>query len=102
MVGKRKAAPPKTLLRGKYLKRENKNLKKVEPTKEIEIIISPELKHNNIGDYQKDGKKKKITKNGDTSKEKIYGEPINHNGMGDIKEESKQKKTALSFSIKEN
>ena len=98
MVGKRKAAPPKTSLRGKHLKTNDTNLKKIQPA-EIKVvnIISPEIKHNNIGNYQKDGKKKKITKNGDTSKEKVYREPINHNGMGDIQEESKQKNNAIFF-----
>ena len=104
MVGKRKAAPPKTSLRGQHLKRENKKLEKIQPAEiRVDNIISPELKHINIGNYQKDGKKPKNTKNGETAKEKIYREAINHNGMGNIKqEESKQKKTALSFSIKEN
>ena len=62
MVGKRKAAPPKTSLRGKHLKNNDPNLKKIQPAVRIvDNIISPEIKYNNIGNYQKDGKKKKIT-----------------------------------------
>ena len=63
MVGKRKVAIlPKTSLRGKHLKTNDTNLEKIEPSKEIEVIISPELKHNNLGKYQKTGKKKKAQK----------------------------------------
>ena len=56
MAGKRKAAIPKSSLRGKHLKTNNTNLEKIEPTEKIENIISPEIKHNNLGNYQKNGK----------------------------------------------
>ena len=101
MVGKRKAAIPKISLRGKHLKTNNTNLEKIEPSKEIEIIILPELKHNNLGNYQKSGKKKQNTKNGETTQNKVYREPISHNEMGEIKQEdSKQKKQCYLFQSK--
>ena len=102
MAGKRKAAIPKTLLRGKHLKTNDTKSKKIEPSKEIEIIISPELKHNNFGNYPKTGKKQN-TKNGETTKNKIYKEPINHNEMGNIQhDELKSQETKISFTISEN
>ena len=47
MARKRRTTTPKTSLKGKQLKTVEIRVEKVEPTKEVEINISLELKHSN-------------------------------------------------------
>ena len=56
MAEKRKTAISKTSLKGKHLKINQYKLGKNRTHSKF-FFISPEIKHNNLGNYQKNGKK---------------------------------------------
>lgn len=59
MARKRKANVPKTSVSGKQLENNNLEVEKVVSSKQVEIALSPELKHGNLGDYWKKKTRKK-------------------------------------------
>ena len=74
---KRKETVCKTSCRGKHLKKTNDTLENEEPENTTtENSITPELKHNNVGNYQKNSNKQETIVEEETTKKNIYREPV--------------------------
>jgi len=63
MARKRRANIPKTSVRGKKMKEEVVEEEKVASTRLVETVITPELKYDNLGNYQKKITNKKKGRN---------------------------------------